>query len=85
MIVKKNQDILYNVATWVLMLVVLGCKITGLSATVENNDINGFILQSIFALFTIGNIVLRANAVLYKDKLVELTNQLLHCNWAWGK
>jgi len=56
-----------------------------LRAAIGSKDINGSILQSLFVLIGVGGVLLRINTLLYKDNLVELTNQLLHCNTVWGK
>jgi len=67
-----------------LVIILLG-KILILSATIKYKDINRAILLSVLILVNIGNILTRINSVLFKNVLVDLTNELLICNSAWGK
>ena len=85
MTLKKSSHRVYNIFMWSLVLTVLWCKITVLRYKVKNNDINGAILQSIFILITLGGTFLRINSFLYCQRLVQLTNELVHCNSVWGR
>ena len=85
MTLKENQHVWYNSAAVTTELLIFGCKLIALSAAVENKDVNGFILQGIFALMSIGHVLIRVNSSRYRVEMVELTNQVLYCNSAWGK
>jgi len=85
LVFKKNQHRGWNIFLWVLILTVLACRVLMLSMTLRNKDVNGSVLQSLFLLITASNVLIRSNLVLYKSKMMDLTNQLLYSNSVWGK
>jgi len=85
MSLKRSSHGLYNIFMYGLVLTILWCKITVVGSKLRNDDINGAILQSIFMLITLGGTFLRINSFLYCQRLVQLTNELVHCNSVWGR
>jgi len=85
MSLKRSSHGLYNIFMWTLAITVLWCKITVFRSKLKNNDINGAILQSIFILITMGGTLIQGILFLNRDRLVQLTNELVHCNSVWGK
>ena len=79
---KQNQNILCNSGIWLLLISCFALKTCMLY---QKKDINDFILNGIFFLAIVANIIIQLTVVLYKNELVQLINQILHINLCWGK
>ena len=82
MSLKQNQNVIYTYILWFLLLSSFVLKA---SVIYQNNDINDLILNGIFFLVIINNIIFQLSVWLYQTELVLLTNEVLHINSYWGQ
>ena len=78
---KQNQNIVYNFITWVLLILSLALKVF---MVFQKNNINEVILNGLFLIVIVGNIIFQLTICLYQTELVQLINQTLLMNSCWG-
>ena len=79
---KENQNILYKYGIWFLLL---PCLVLKTCMLFQKVDINEFILNGLFFITIVGNVVFQLTILLYRTQLVQLVNQILQMNLCWGK
>ena len=86
MTLKPNHHIqnMYNLITWILLLLTLTSRSIILPKIIGEGDINGSIIHGLFLLQNISTAVLKLNILVNKADLLQLINQLLLVNSVWG-
>ena len=82
MVVKQNQNVIYNYILWFLLLSSFVLKTLFIY---QNNSINDLILNGIFFLVIVTNIIFQLTVWLYQTELVQFINEILHINSCWGQ
>ena len=75
----------FNYFTWILLIPMLVYNVAQLPVLIDKNDINALVLQGIFLMSYSGYAVCKFNIWLCSTEMVDVINQTLCINSAWGK
>ena len=82
---KHKKWRLHNTITWFLLLTTFGVKVRSVFFALENQDIDGSILQALFAIASGSQILFKLNIWIYEEELIRIIQQVFYINSCWGK